>query len=111
MPPFFKITSAGFPLIHSSPFIEVNVINDYSLLYKIRGSDEDKSGNSLPYLLAAHMDVVPVANGTWKIAEPFAGSIIDGVIYGRGALDDKSSVMVSNLPCHLNYFASWRIRG
>ncbi|XP_046439795.1 N-fatty-acyl-amino acid synthase/hydrolase PM20D1-like [Daphnia pulex] len=84
----------SFPLLHSSPSIEVNVINGYSLLYKIRGSHDDKADNVLPpYMLAAHLDVVPVANGTWKMAEPFEGRIIDGVIYGRGALDDKSSVM------------------
>lgn len=46
-------------------------------------------------MLAAHLDVVPAANGTWKVAEPFEGHIIDGVIYGRGALDDKRSVIVS----------------
>ena len=46
-------------------------------------------------MLAAHLDVVPV-NGTWT-AEPFDGKIIDRVIYGRGALDDKSSVMVNKL--------------
>ncbi len=74
----------------------MNVINGYSLLYKVRGSNDGKSEGALPYMLAAHMDVVPVANGTWKMADPFEGSIIDGVIYGRGALDDKSSVMVSH---------------
>ncbi|KAI9556469.1 hypothetical protein GHT06_016257 [Daphnia sinensis] len=83
----------SFPLIHSSPSIEVNVINGYSLLYKIRGSNDGKNDGVLPYMLAAHLDVVPVANGTWKMADPFEGRIVDGVIYGRGALDDKSSVM------------------
>lgn len=39
--------------------------------------------------------VVPVSNGTWKVAEPFKGAIIDDVVYGRGALDDKGSVMVN----------------
>ena len=74
----------------------MTVVNGYSLLYKIRGSNDVKAGNALhPYMLAAHLDVVPVANGTWKVAEPFEGRIVDGVIYGRGALDDKSSVMVS----------------
>ena len=51
--------------------------------------DED---GELPYMLAAHLDVVPV-DGNWT-AEPFEGGIIDGVVYGRGALDDKSSIMV-----------------
>ncbi|KZS05783.1 putative Carboxypeptidase PM20D1 [Daphnia magna] len=84
----------SFPLIHSSPSIEVNVINGYSLLYTIHGNNNDKNDGVLPpYMLAAHLDVVPVANGTWKVADPFEGRIIDGVIYGRGALDDKSSVM------------------
>ena len=77
----------------------MTVINGYSLLYKVRGSNnDDKGDNVLPaYMLAAHLDVVPVANGTWKVAQPFEGRILDGVIYGRGALDDKSSVMVSDL--------------
>lgn len=90
----------SFPLIHSSPSIEVNVINGYSLLYTIHGSNNDKNDGVLPpYMLAAHLDVVPVANGTWKVADPFEGRIIDGIIYGRGALDDKSSVMVSCCLC------------
>lgn len=84
------LLTIGFPLVHSSPMIEKNVINGYSLLYKIRGNRNDV----LPFMLTAHLDVVPVANGTWNVADPFEGAIIDGVIYGRGALDDKSSVMV-----------------
>ena len=83
----------GFPLVHSSPIVELTIINNYSLLYKIRGSKDDHS--TLPYMLTAHLDVVPVSNDTWKLANPFDGSIIDGVIYGRGALDDKSSAVVS----------------
>ena len=79
----------GFPLIHSSPSVEYTIINQYSLLYKIRGPE---SSSVEPFMLAAHLDVVPV-NGTWT-AEPFDGKIIDRVMYGRGALDDKSSVMV-----------------
>lgn len=64
-------------------------MNEYSLLYRIEGTGDD---DSLPFMLAAHLDVVPVGEG-WK-REPFAGKIEEGVIYGRGALDDKSSVMV-----------------
>jgi acetylornithine deacetylase/succinyl-diaminopimelate desuccinylase-like protein len=44
-------------------------------------------------MLAAHLDVVPaVANGRGKWLIPL--NINDGVICGRGALDDKRSVMV-----------------
>lgn len=79
----------SFPLVHASPSVELTIVNDYSLLYKVKGyGDED---GELPYMLAAHLDVVPV-DGNWT-AEPFEGGIIDGVVYGRGALDDKSSIM------------------
>jgi carboxypeptidase PM20D1 len=48
-----------------------------------------------PILLAGHMDVVPVEPGTenkWA-QDPFGGRIIDGFIWGRGAIDNKSTVM------------------
>ena len=39
-------------------------------------------------LLLHHMDVVPPGPG-WSVA-PFAGTVRDGYLWGRGALDDKS---------------------
>lgn len=42
------------------------------------------------------LQVVPVANGTWKLSDPFEGRIDNGVVHGRGALDDKSSAMVNH---------------
>lgn len=86
----------GFPLIHSSPFITLTVINEYSLLYKIEGKQPNIT---LPYMLAAHLDVVPVSD-KW-VHQPFGGEIIDNIIYGRGAFDDKNSVMVNLLTNNL----------
>ncbi len=46
-------------------------------------------------LLLAHMDVVPVEPGTegdWD-QPPFSGEVVDGEIWGRGAMDDKAAVM------------------
>lgn len=40
-----------------------------------------------------HLDVVPEGSG-WKY-EPYGGEIVDGKIYGRGALDDKGPCIVS----------------
>ncbi|WP_422364530.1 M20 family peptidase [Pyruvatibacter mobilis] len=48
-----------------------------------------------PVLLTAHYDVVPVIPGTeedWQ-HPPFAGDIVDGVVWGRGALDDKGALV------------------
>ncbi|CAB3383391.1 Hypothetical predicted protein [Cloeon dipterum] len=78
----------SFPLIHASDFVERHIVNDYSLLYKVSGSEPGK----LPYLLTSHMDVVPAPPANWKYP-PFGGNIVDGEIWGRGAIDDKGGVM------------------
>ncbi|XP_054280821.1 N-fatty-acyl-amino acid synthase/hydrolase PM20D1-like [Macrosteles quadrilineatus] len=81
----------SFPLVHSSKFIKKDVVNDYSLLYTIQGSNS--RAGLLPYLLASHLDVVPADPKTWEVP-PFSGNIINKTyIYGRGAIDDKSGVM------------------
>src|SRR5690348_7467416 len=47
-----------------------------------------------PVLLLAHMDVVGVAREAWT-TNPFGGEIIDGYVYGRGAIDDKGMLAVN----------------
>ena len=44
--------------------------------------------------LFAHGDVVPPGEG-WTMCNPFEGKIIEGDIFGRGAWDDKSAVVIS----------------
>jgi acetylornithine deacetylase/succinyl-diaminopimelate desuccinylase-like protein len=53
------------------------------------------TGAAQPLLLMAHMDVVPVERDKWT-TNPFGGEILDGFIYGRGAIDDKG-MLASNL--------------
>lgn len=48
-----------------------------------------------PIVLMAHQDVVPVTPGTegdWKYP-PFAGTVAEGAVWGRGAIDDKGSLV------------------
>jgi acetylornithine deacetylase/succinyl-diaminopimelate desuccinylase-like protein len=47
------------------------------------------SGNGRPLLMMAHSDVVPADRSQWSV-DPFSGEIKDGLLYGRGAQDDKS---------------------
>ena len=61
-----------------------------SIVARIKGD-----GSKQPLLLIAHEDVVPVQRDHWSI-DPFAGVETGGVIYGRGAFDDKAMV-ASNL--------------
>lgn len=47
-------------------------------------------GEAPPVLWQAHVDVVTTAEQTWQ-HPPFAAEIIDGVLWGRGTLDDKGA--------------------
>lgn len=80
---------ARYPKLHAT--LKREVVAGLSLLYTWPGSDPAAK----PILLMAHQDVVPIAPGTekdWQ-AEPFAGTIKDGFIWGRGAWDDKANLI------------------
>lgn len=79
-----------YPAAHAAMTKEF-VPGTLTLLYTWQGSDASLN----PLLLMAHQDVVPVNIGTeedWEGA-PFGGEIIDGYVYGRGAIDDKGSLV------------------
>jgi acetylornithine deacetylase/succinyl-diaminopimelate desuccinylase-like protein len=44
-----------------------------------------------PLILMSHLDVVPVDAESWS-RDPFGGDLIDGVVWGRGAVDMKDMV-------------------
>jgi acetylornithine deacetylase/succinyl-diaminopimelate desuccinylase-like protein len=75
------LESAGVPgdmftIVESAP-------NRVNLVARLRGD-----GSERPLMLSGHVDVVPVERDHWS-HDPFGGEVIDGVIWGRGALDMK----------------------
>ena len=48
-------------------------------------------GAAPPLLLQGHVDVVSAAGQSWR-HDPFGGELIDGEVWGRGALDMKGGV-------------------
>ena len=71
--------------------LEVRRIGGYTPLLTWRGTDASLP----PVLFAGHYDVVPVVPGTessWT-HPPFAGTVADGYVWGRGALDNKNAVV------------------
>jgi len=54
-----------------------------NLVARIKGD-----GSQRPLLLSGHVDVVPVEREYWT-HDPFGGEVIDGMVWGRGALDMK----------------------
>jgi len=78
-----------FPRLHAA--LKREPVGDFSLLYTWAGSD----ATAAPILLMAHQDVVPVAPGTEKdwAEEPYAGTVKDGYVWGRGSWDDKGNLV------------------
>ncbi len=80
---------ANFPLVHERA--QPEIIAGHSLLYTLPGSDPSLKAA----LFAGHIDVVPVDDITldeWT-HPPFDGIVADGTVWGRGALDDKLTVL------------------
>lgn len=78
-----------YPAAHAAMTREV--VAGHTLIYTWTGSDPSLK----PIVLMAHQDVVPVTPGTekdWK-HPPFAGVVADGAVWGRGAIDDKGSLV------------------
>lgn len=48
-------------------------------------------GNAAPLLLYGHVDVVTTQHQNWQYP-PFGGKLVDGTIWGRGALDMKGGI-------------------
>jgi carboxypeptidase PM20D1 len=78
-----------YPLVHSQ--LKRTIVDSFSYIYEWKGTDTNK----LPIVLMAHYDVVPVeasAIPLWH-AKPYGGEIKGDYIWGRGVLDDKSSMI------------------
>src|SRR5215472_15739424 len=65
-----------------------------NLVARLKGNGKGK-----PILIMAHSDVVPVERDKWTF-DPFAGTVKDGYVYGRGAIDDKG-FLATNLEVFL----------
>ena len=95
----------NFPHIDKSEYVEKFMVNDLSVILRVQGTDH---GLKRPYMLCAHLDVVPEGDVSQWDCDPFLGEIVrdhlcepiddtandgaDAFVYGRGAIDDKHSV-------------------
>ncbi len=62
--------------------------NRVNVVARLKGN-----GRKRPLLLMGHTDVVTVDPAKWKTHGPFSADREGGFIYGRGTVDDKSSVV------------------
>jgi carboxypeptidase PM20D1 len=71
--------------------LEKHVINTYSLLFVWRPAAGSPPTPGVA--LCAHMDVVPAPDAAEWAHPPFAGEVDATHVHGRGAIDDKHSLM------------------
>ena len=86
---FRQFLESSYPLIHRQ--LQRQIFNEFSYLYRWKGKDSSLA----PWVLMAHTDVVPVeaaVEKNWSVPS-FSGAIKNDTIWGRGAVDDKSSVI------------------
>ena len=86
---FISFLKETYPLTFKTLTFER--VNSYAMLFEWKG----KNTTLKPALLMGHYDVVPVIQGTERLWEhkPFDGEITNGFVYGRGTLDDKTTVI------------------
>ena len=80
-----QVIERMYPRVHAT--LARERIN-HSLLYTWQGRSPDLE----PVALLAHMDVVPADAQEWS-HPPFEGAVADGWVWGRGALDLKSTLV------------------
>ena len=85
--------SEDFKILESAP-------GRVNLVARLRGD-----GSQRPLLLSGHVDVVPVERERWT-HDPFGGEVINGEVWGRGALDMKGF-----LSMYLQIFLQVKRRG
>lgn len=94
--PFSEIAEyliKAFPQVHRH--FRRETIGDGSLLYTLQGADQLLK----PFMLTAHLDVVPAEDGEKWLEPPFSGTIRDGRIWGRGSIDYKAGVSAMLQAC------------
>src|SRR5690606_32085949 len=86
---FLDWLESAYPRVFGA--LEAERIGGLTLLLTWRGSDAE----ARPVLLTGHYDVVPVPadSGEEWSHPPFAGTLADGYVWGRGALDNKNGVI------------------
>ncbi|RLV47878.1 M20/M25/M40 family metallo-hydrolase [Nocardioides mangrovicus] len=83
---FVEEHARRFPLLHHH--LERVELPSHALLLRWPGA-----GDEAPVVLMAHIDVVPVDDDSPWQHPAYGGDVVDGVLWGRGTLDDKGQVV------------------
>ena len=84
-----RLLRRAYPRLHRQ--LTGYLVGGRTLVYHWQGQDTALA----PAVLLAHQDVVPVEPATlaqWHVS-PFAGTVRDGYVWGRGATDNKANLI------------------
>lgn len=82
-----QVLQTNFPLLYKRH--PPKIINKYSLVFEIPGENDKMKS----IMLCSHLDVVPASKNDGWSPDPFSGDIVNGVIWGRGSIDNKHNVV------------------
>ena len=81
-----KLGEAGF----ETTYVESGAPGRGNVVARLPGADRERGG----LLVHGHLDVVPADPREWSV-HPFSGSVSDGYLWGRGAVDMKDMVAMT----------------
>lgn len=88
-----RLLRQHFPLTHEAG--EVLDVPPHGLLIRVPADPTSATAGADPVVLMAHMDVVPIGDESRWSHPPLGGDVVDGVIWGRGTLDDKGQLVAA----------------
>lgn len=86
---FLAFLEKAYPFVHRT--LSKTMINTFAPVFHWKSKSQE-STKKKPFLLIAHYDVVPVVKEGWTHGA-FSGHISEKNISGRGAIDDKNSLI------------------
>ena len=78
-----KLSEVGYEI----SYVESGGKNRHNVITRLSGADPDRGA----LLVHGHLDVVPADPSEWSV-HPFSGTVQDGYVWGRGAVDMKDMV-------------------
>ncbi|MCL1906442.1 MAG: M20/M25/M40 family metallo-hydrolase [Propionibacteriaceae bacterium] len=87
---FIETLRLQYPLLHET--LTCERVTDLGLLFHWKGKRQGLRGE--PLVLAGHFDVAPVMDKSQWSYPPFSGTITDERVWGRGAFNDKASLVL-----------------
>jgi acetylornithine deacetylase/succinyl-diaminopimelate desuccinylase-like protein len=78
-----KLTEVGYEI----EMVESGAVRRDNVFARLRGADPSRGA----LLVHGHLDVVPAEPAEWSV-HPFSGTVRDGYLWGRGAVDMKNMI-------------------